>query len=271
MPIDIDSPYVITQEQRRFFQQHGFIKLPRVLSVETLDYFGKHITQQVIERNTLHKPMQQRTTYERAFLQVTNLWRTDRVVEQFVRGKRLARIAAELMGTHGVRLYHDQALYKEPGGGITPWHADQYYWPLSTPNTCTAWIPLQATARDMGPLAFAAGSHRFEFGRDFKISDESELALQQALQRQHFAEEDGPFELGDVSFHSGWTFHHTGANVTTQPRAVMTVIYMEDGIRLTEPIRSEHIADRDAFMPGAIVGAPVATSLNPLLWSTSLQ
>ena len=58
----------------------------------------------------------------------------------------------------GVRMYHDQALYKEAGGGITPWHADQYYWPLETDKTITAWIPLQATPLEMGPLEFSAGS-----------------------------------------------------------------------------------------------------------------
>jgi len=265
--VDIDSPYELPHDASQFFREHGYIKLQSVLSPQTLRHFGEHITRQVLERNTLSKPMAERTTYERAFLQVTNLWRTDEVVERFVLGKRLARIAAELMGVSGVRLYHDQALYKEPGGGITPWHADQYYWPLSTPNTCTAWIPLQPTAADMGPLAFAARSHRFEFGRDLKISDESERELQAALRRQNFEQDDSPFALGDVSFHYGWTFHHTGANVTDRPRAVMTIIYMEDGIRLTQPSRPEHVADREAFMPDARVGEPAATALNPLLWS----
>jgi len=31
------------------------------------------------------------------------------------------------MGVQGVRLYHDQALIKEPGGKPTPWHQDYYY------------------------------------------------------------------------------------------------------------------------------------------------
>ncbi len=46
-------------------------------------------------------------------------------MRKFVFGTRLARIAAELMGVRGVRIYHDQALCKLPGGGPTPWHADQ--------------------------------------------------------------------------------------------------------------------------------------------------
>jgi ectoine hydroxylase-related dioxygenase (phytanoyl-CoA dioxygenase family) len=54
------------------------------------------------------------------------------------------------------------------GGGLTPWHADQYYWPVSTDNTCTAWVPLQPTPLEMGPLAFSAGSHRYNVGRKTK-------------------------------------------------------------------------------------------------------
>ena len=45
----------------------------------------------------------------------------------------------------GVRLYHDQALNKEPGGGYTPWHCDAYYWPVLSDKIVTAWVPLQVT------------------------------------------------------------------------------------------------------------------------------
>lgn len=31
---------------------------------------------------------------------------------------------------------------------------------------------------------------------------------------------------GDVSFHSGWTFHQAGANNTDKPREVFTIIFM---------------------------------------------
>ena len=43
----------------------------------------------------------------------------------------------------GVRVYHDQALNKEPGGGYTPWHCDGYYWPVQSDKIVTAWVPLQ--------------------------------------------------------------------------------------------------------------------------------
>ncbi len=51
--------------------------------------------------------------------------------------------ASHLMQVEGVRVYADQALYKEPHGGYTPWHCDAFYWPLASDKALTAWIPLQ--------------------------------------------------------------------------------------------------------------------------------
>lgn len=264
----LDAPYLLDPEQIAFFRERGYVKLKNVLPPEVIDRYSHEITAEVKARNPLlNKPMAERTTYEKAFIQITNLWRQHDVVRELVFSKRLAGIAADLMGVDGVRLYHDQALYKEPGGGITPWHADQYYWPLSTPNTCTAWIPLQAVPREMGPLAFSERSHRFEVGRELAISDGSEAMIQQALADQDFGLEDGAFDLGEVSYHYGWTFHRAGANTTDKVRAVMTVIYMEDGIRVTKPQRKEHEADRDTFLPGTEPGDEAATDRNPLLFS----
>lgn len=63
--------------------------------------------------------------YGELFTQVTNAWRRSERVRSFVFDPRFARAAAELLGVSGVRLYHDQALVKEPGGRPTPWHQDQ--------------------------------------------------------------------------------------------------------------------------------------------------
>ncbi len=70
------------------------------------------------------------STYARAFLQVENIWRSVDGVCDFTLSPRFAEAAARLVGVPGIRLYHDQALFKEPGGGVTPWHQDEGYWPL---------------------------------------------------------------------------------------------------------------------------------------------
>jgi ectoine hydroxylase-related dioxygenase (phytanoyl-CoA dioxygenase family) len=263
---ELDEPFALPAAAIDHFRSEGYVKLKQLFSPELLKFYGEAITGQVVRLNTLSKPMAERSTYERAFLQVMNLWTKDELCRQFSFGERIARVAAELMGVKGVRIYHDQALYKEAGGGFTPWHADQYYWPLSNDNTCTAWVPLQATPLKMGPLAFAARSHRFEFGRDLEISDESEARIREMLQAQNFTYVEEPYELGEVSFHSGWTFHRAGGNSSSQARAVMTIIYIEDGIRLIKPRNKHQQQDWEAWLPGCQIGEIANSKLNPVLW-----
>ncbi len=261
---ELDASYALPAGQLAFYREHGYVHLRQVFSPELLAWYGAEISRQVRRLNTEHRPLAERDTYGRAFLQVMNLWRQSPRVEEFVRGRRLARLAAELCGAAGVRLYHDQALYKEAGGGITPWHADQYYWPLDSDRTLTAWIPLQATPLEMGPLAFAPGSQRMTQGRDLEIGDESEARLERWL--EDYAFEERAFALGDVSFHSGWTYHRAGENRSGRPREVMTIIYMDRDIRLTAPKNRHQQADHAAWLPGVQVGAVAASPLNPELF-----
>jgi len=270
---DLDEPFSITPDHVAFFQKNGYIKLKDVLAPEVLSHYGQEITRKVKEINKLDLPMEQRTTYQKAFLQIMNLWLQSDIVKEFVFSKRLAKIATDLMagskrGCRGVRLYHDQALYKEPGGGVTPWHADQFYWPLDTDNTVTVWVPLQQTPMELGPLAFSARSHRFNaVGRDMEISDESEQKLSKALLESGLPLDESPFDLGEVSYHLGWTFHRAGPNKSTRPREVMTIIYMDKDACVSEPRNKANVADLASWLPGLRPGDLAASPLNPVLFS----
>lgn len=262
----LDEPYSLPANARRDFDADGFVHLSRVLDSKTVAEYEPAVTGTVIELNTMHLPMAERTTYQKAFLQVGNLWRHSEAVRELVFSRRLAAIAADLLGVDGVRLYHDQALYKEPGGGLTPWHADQYYWPLATDRSVTVWIPLQETPLRMGPLAFARGSHRFSFGRDLAISDTSEAALQAALGQQAFPLVQEPFAVGDASYHLGWTFHRAAPNGGAEPRRVMTVIYIDADMPVAEPVNDPQRNDLATFLGDTPPGKVPDTELNPVLY-----
>lgn len=263
----LQESYPLSQEQIDFYDKNKFIKLKQVLNAETLNFFNEAITERVNKMNTEERPLEERSTYGKAFLQLFNLWREDEVIKELICSKRLGKIAADLMQTQGVRIYHDQALFKEGGGGITPWHADQYYWPLNTDKTITAWIPLQATPFEMGPLEFSAGSHQLTEGRDLEISDESETAIQQKLRVTDFKHVMEPFDAGEISFHSGWVFHRAGANSSSEMRKVMTIIYMDKDMRLKEPENKNQVNDWDTWCPGAVVGEIINSPLNPVVFS----
>lgn len=274
LPLSIQSflqePYALSQEQIDFYNQNMFIKLKQVFNIETLQFFNEAISNRVNQMNTVTVSLEERSTYGKAFLQLFNLWREDAIVKELIFSKRLAKIAADLLQTDGVRIYHDQALFKEGGGGITPWHADQYYWPLDTDKTVTAWMPLQATPLSMGPVEFSAGSHLVVEGRDLEIGDESEATMQQKLRVTDFTHVIEPFDAGEISFHSGWVFHRAGANTTEQMRKVMTIIYMDKNMRLKNPENKNQIHDWNTWCPGAAVGEIINTPLNPVVYSRVL-
>ena len=217
----LNESYSLSQEQIDFYQKNRFIKLKEVLNPETVQFFNAAISKQVEEMNQEQTALEDRTTYGKAFLQLFNLWTENPIIKELIFSKRIAKIASDLMEVNGVRLYHDQALFKEGGGGITPWHADQYYWPLETDKTITAWMPLQETPLEMGPLEFSAGSHTIVEGREFKIGDESEEVIQKKLRVTDFKHVIEAFDIGEISFHSGWVFHRAGANVTKEMRKVL--------------------------------------------------
>lgn len=263
----LDTPYSLNQDQIDFYQKNRFIKLKEVLNQETVAFFNQVISDQVNAMNQEQTALEDRTTYGKAFLQLFNLWVENTLIKELIYSKRLARIASELMEVNGVRLYHDQALFKEGGGGITPWHADQYYWPLETDKTVTAWIPLQETPFNMGPLEFSAGSHVIVEGRELEISDESEEILDRKLRVTDFNHVIEAFDLGEISYHSGWVFHRAGANTTNEMRKVMTIIYMDKDMILKNPENSNQEHDWKTWCPGAKIGEIINTPINPLLYS----
>jgi ectoine hydroxylase-related dioxygenase (phytanoyl-CoA dioxygenase family) len=263
----LDTPYALSQDQIDFYVKYQYIKLKQVFDVDTLQFFNEHISAQVDKMNQVTTALEDRTTYGKAFLQLFNLWTENELVKSFVFSKRIAKIAADLMQVDGVRLYHDQALFKEAGGGITPWHADQYYWPLLSDKTVTAWIPLQKTPLEMGPLEFSAGSHAIVEGRELEIGDQSEEVLQKKLRVTDFQHIIEPFDVGEVSFHSGWVFHRAGANRTNEMRKVMTIIYMDRDMVLKNPDNINQQNDWETWCPGAKIGEIINTPLNPILYS----
>ena len=72
----------------------------------------------------------------------------------------LPEVAARLMQSRSVRLYHDHMLTKEAGTRApTPWHQDQPYYNIDGFQNVSFWIPVDPVPRE-ATLEFVAGSHR---------------------------------------------------------------------------------------------------------------
>ena len=97
--------------------------------------------------------------YSSIFTQVTNMWQVQPATREFILHPRFAKLAAQLLGVPRVRLYHDQALVKNPNAGKTPWHQDYIYWPIDSAKVVTMWLPLDQCPRTRGTMQFVKGSH----------------------------------------------------------------------------------------------------------------
>jgi ectoine hydroxylase-related dioxygenase (phytanoyl-CoA dioxygenase family) len=250
-----------------YYREHGHAAVRGVASPAEVAAYRPCIERAAAEHNRETRPLAERETYGRAFLQTHNLWQLDQDVARFVLAPRFGRVAAELMGVDGVRLYHDQALFKEPDGGRTPWHQDQFYWPFESGDTITMWMPLVDLPDDVGSMHFAAGSHRIGHVSGESISDESDREITALIaERGLDVETHGPLRAGDATFHAGWTLHSAGPNPTAAMRSVMTVIYVADGMQVATPANPFQELDRRIWLDDTPPGAPVASPLNPLIY-----
>ncbi len=72
-----------------------------------------------------------------------------------------AEVAADLMQSDSVQMFHDHVLVKEPGTSMaTPWHQDGPYYFVEGQQTVSFWSPLDPVKE--AALRCVAGSHRWE-------------------------------------------------------------------------------------------------------------
>jgi ectoine hydroxylase-related dioxygenase (phytanoyl-CoA dioxygenase family) len=269
---DLSSDYVVADANVAEFHATGHTILRTVASRDEVDAYRPAIEAATRAHAREQRPLEDRDTYGRAFLQVPNLWQRDPAVRRFTMARRFAQVAADLLGVDGVRLYHDQALFKEAGGGRTPWHQDQYYWPFDGDQTITMWMPLVDVPPEVGTMNFVSGSHKLGYLGSYPISDESDRAFAAMVaERDLPVETHGPASAGDATFHAGWTLHSAPPNPSGTLRAVMTVIYFADGLRVQRPVKgAAQRADLATWLPGVGEGDLAASPLNPLLFSRPL-
>ena len=79
---------------------------------------------------------------------------------EVIRGSHAAEVAAALMGSRSVQLFHDHVLVKEPGTSRpTPWHQDSPYYFVEGTQTVSFWTTVEPVTD--ATLRCVAGSHRW--------------------------------------------------------------------------------------------------------------
>ena len=259
---ELSLPYKITDKQIKSFQKNGFIKLRNVLSPVAVNKLRQEL---LILLNQEFKNIIKKNN---RFLSLEMMWLKNTLIRKYVLSSRIAKICADLLGVKKVRLYHDNALAKEPGCGRTPWHCDDDHFPLATNDVVTAWIPAQSIPIEMGPLTFAKplSVHKLVKEINFNKFDTSyDKEICKIFRSKSVSIEEKEFETGEVSFHHNLCFHTAAENRTTRTRVVLANTFFADGARLVnQPTMVS--GDWQKFIPNTKPGEIAASELNPICW-----
>ena len=260
---ELESSYSLDPSAIESFNRDGYVKLKQVISPGSLSLL----------RLEMEKSLQADLGEDPGldFRSGEMMWLTNALFRQFVLSPRIAEIAAALLAVERVRLYHDNALAKEPGCGRTPWHYDEDHFPIASQNVCTAWIPLQAIPQNMGPLAFAVGIENYQLVKSLPLSrfaKHYDRAISDAFVEHNVILDDGPFALGEMSFHHALSCHTAGPNNTTQSRMALAMTYFEDGARVVAAPTMVS-GDWRKFMPGVDAGEEINSPYNPVCFPTA--
>ena len=255
---------LLAPKQVETFQRDGFLVVENVFPSAQRALYGDAVDAAVARRaGDDLREVKDKTIYEQSFIQCMNLWEDSPDVRPLTFDQRMGAMAAELLGAEAVRIWHDQALYKEPGGRETDAHQDRPFWPIDPPQQITAWVPFDGSRRGQGAMAYIPGSHRVGLEKFVDIShifqEPYDVVNDPLVAKTKPVWVEAP--PGSVVFHHSLTVHLAEANETADTRRVYCVIYFADGCVRRNPI-PHVIVDRQKIA----VGEKIEGEVSPIVW-----
>ncbi|PTY06019.1 phytanoyl-CoA dioxygenase [Verrucomicrobia bacterium LW23] len=173
--------------------------------------------------------MEQKGYYAKVFTQRLNLWRISTTVKRYMLASSLGKALCDLAQVDGMRVWHDQALIKEPFGNPTAWHLDNPYWSFYSRHSISIWIALEDATLENGCMWFSPGSHHLATYENRGIGQNMGELFTIYPAMGQIDPVPAPMKAGDCSFHNGLCAHGAGPNMTRGRRIAMTCAYMPVG------------------------------------------
>jgi phytanoyl-CoA hydroxylase len=262
----------LVPEQIAQYRADGFIHVPGFLSaeetvtlkgavVETARSMGKRkVAGQGIDLQDEGDDF-----YSKVFTQRMNLWKINETIKGFMLSPELGRMLCQLEGIEGVRVWHDQALIKEPFANGTAWHLDNPYWSFSSRQSLSIWIALEDATPFNGCMCFIPGSQKLASYDNVGIGQNMGDLFKLYPAMAKIDPVPVPMKAGDCSFHNGLVAHGAGANMTRGRRIAMTCAYMPEGSTFNG---QQNILPKDYFQSLKAGDVLENEEQNPLLYSS---
>ena len=270
--------YQLSPEQVKSYQDNGFVVIENFLSPDELDHWRRSVDTAVKERAGIKIPGKDIKTgeadginedsdyYAKVFDQLLNLWQTSEAVKELMIDERIGKMAAQLSGSDGIRIWHDQALIKRPWANPTAWHLDTPFWSFSDRRAISIWVALDDATLENGCLYFIPGSQKLTTFSKINIGRNMDGIFETYPQLRNMRTVAAPMKAGSCSFHNGLTVHGANANMTNGFRRAMTCAYMPDG----NTFNGEPNILPDAYLKRLKVGDVLNNDeQNPLIYHVS--
>ncbi len=150
---------LLTQEHVDAYQKDGVVLIKGLLK-DYVEPLRRGIETNMAEPGTYAAENLKAGDTGRFFDDYCN-WNRIAEFEDAIRYSPMAEVAADLMQSNSVQVFHDHVLVKEPGTSkATPWHQDEPYYFVEGQQNVSFWAPLDPV-KDAS-LRCVAGSHRWE-------------------------------------------------------------------------------------------------------------
>lgn len=254
------------------YADDGAVLLPGLLNADEIELLCKGIDANIAAPSAGAKVASRPDDPGRFFEDFCNWQRID-AFARVIWHSPLAAVAARLMQSAEVRLYHDHVLVKAPGTRQrTPWHQDQPYYNIEGRQNISFWIAVDPVPRE-STLEFVAGSHKgpWLMPRSF-MDDQAKWFPEGSLQdlpdieadRARFPIIGWAVQPGDVVAFQMLSLHAAGGFAGPGQRRVFSLRLIGDDTRHAPRnwVTSPHFPGLDAELPA---GAPMDHALFPLL------
>lgn len=228
----LEGKLTITDEQRSYYEENGFVQVDNVLSVEELTELRGYLEEVMgVQGGMSFSTDKSGGSYYKVLNQRVNTWRDHGGMAKFVLSRRFAEAAKQLAGFSDTRLFHDHALFKMPQDSKpTPWHQDLPYWPMNEAGALSIWIALDDVDERNGCMMFVPKSQKIRNLKAVDLVQPHDLfSIQAANEADRNTAVIVRMKAGSCTFHNGLTFHYAHANQTDHPRRALAIIYMNDG------------------------------------------
>lgn len=225
----------LTAQQIKSYQKDGFVAHRGFLSADEVAELKAAVLETVV---TMGKKKvadggaemeEGENFYDKVFTQRLNLSRLNATVQRYMLSPGLGRLLCQLAGVSGMRVWHDQALIKEPFANPTAWHLDNPYWSFYSRDSISIWIALEDATLENGCMWFIPGTHKLATFDNCAIGANMGDLFRIYPKMAKIDSVAVPMKAGDCSFHNGLTAHGAGANMTRRRRIAMACAYMPAG------------------------------------------